>query len=369
MKAEKIGFKNYRNLVDDEIELSEGVNIFTGQNAQGKTNILEGIWLFSSCKSFRGSDDKDFINTEKDFCELNAAFTKNERTNEARIKISRGKRKELYRNDAKVRPAELVGSFNTVLFFPEQLFLVKGAPEQRRKFLDFAIFQLKPRYLEYSAEYAKLLAQKNHILKNGRPDMLSTIEQWNAGLAKTGAYISFMRKSYLDRIFPYAQKVSGEISGGKEELSLSFIPSGFREGEFCDNLSDIEEIIFNKMNSLTYEEIAAKHSLVGCHRDDFVIGLNGMPAKTFASQGQQRSCVIALKSAEAEFIKDTVGEYPVMLFDDVFSELDSMRKKYILNHIKDKQVIVTCCEPIDGLSNGEAAVFTVDGGRVKKECI
>lgn len=367
MKAEKISFRNYRNLIDGEIELSEGVNIFTGQNAQGKTNLLEGIWLFSSCRSFRGSDDKDFINTNKDFCELNASFTKNGRTSFAKIKIARGKRKELFRNDAKVRPAELVGSFNTVLFFPEQLFLVKGAPEQRRKFLDFAISQLKPKYLEYSSEYAKLLAQKNHILKSGRQDMLSTIEQWNQGLARTGAYISYMRKSYLDRIFPYAQRVSGDISNGKEELSLSFIPSGF-DVEFCDNVSDIENAVFNKMNSILEEEIGAKHSLIGCHRDDFSIGLNGMPAKTFASQGQQRSCVIALKIAEAEFIKDMTGEYPVMLFDDVFSELDSMRKKYILNHIKDKQVIVTCCEPIDGLSDGEAAVFTVDNGRVERQC-
>jgi len=178
-----------------------------------------------------------------------------------------------------------------------------------------------------------------------------------------------MRKTYLDRILPYAENVSEDISGGKEKLSLSFIPSGFDEGEFPSELSDIANLIYEKMNSIKDSEIGAKHSLVGCHRDDFSIDLNGMSAKTFASQGQQRSCVIALKSAEAEFIKDMTGEYPVMLFDDVFSELDSTRKKYMLNHIKDKQVIVTCCEPVEGLSDGSSAVFEVEDGRVTKQCI
>lgn len=364
MLAETLSFRRYRNLKDDQISFSDGVNILTGMNAQGKTNILEAVWFFSSCRSFRGSEDRDFIRNGENGCDITLQYKRNGRSCEAKALISEEKRRILYHNDVKVRPSELIGNFSTVLFYPEQLFLVKGAPEQRRKFLDFAIAQLSPRYIEALARYSRLLLQKNRILRDAEPSLLDTLSQWNAEIAKCSAYVTYLRKEYIDRILPSVTQVGTEISEGKEKLGLDFLPSGIHEEEKPSSLSEWESAISESLERHLTAEIAAGHSLVGCNRDDFSITVNGLSAKSFASQGQQRSCVIALKCAEADLLAEKVGEYPVMLFDDVFSELDSSRKKYMINKILGKQVIVTCCEPVEGLTDGEAKVFTVDDGKI-----
>ena len=177
MNIKFLKVKDYRNLEDTEIEFSDGINVFTGENAQGKTNILEAVWYFSACKSFRCSDDKEFIKEGKTVSILESVFNENDRDNETKIIIPADKRKEIYKNDVKIKASEMIGAFKTVLFYPEQLFLVKGSSEQRRKFLDFAISQLKPRYIEYLSKYNKILAQKNHMLRNNREEIKDTLNE------------------------------------------------------------------------------------------------------------------------------------------------------------------------------------------------
>lgn len=360
MIIKKIEFKNYRNLKDGFVEFSDGTNVITGDNAQGKTNLLEAVWLFSSCKSFRENDDKNFINSDRDFCEIAAEYEKNGMESISKMKFYRSKRKEIIKNDYKIKPAEQIGSFNTVLFYPEQLFLIKGAPEQRRKFLDFAISQLKGKYIENLSACHKILMQKNKILSTNT-DMYDSLDEWNIHLAKVSSYITYMRNNYLKQIEPFVKQVINDISSNTETIEFEFLPSGFSDGGLPDSLDEIRERLLIKLNSLKEAEMQAKHALVGCQRDDFNVYLNGKNAKNFASQGQQRSCVIAMKLAEADFINLINKEYPIMLFDDVFSELDKNRKEYLLSCIKDRQVILTCCEPIDELKNN-ANILTVKDG-------
>lgn len=365
MNIKHIKVKDYRNLEDAEIEFSDGMNVLTGENAQGKTNILEAVWYFSACKSFRCSDDKEFIKEGKKECNISSVFKENDRENEAKIIISTEKRREIYKNDIKIKASEMIGSFKTVLFYPEQLFLVKGASDQRRKFLDFAISQLKPKYIEYLSKYNKILAQKNCMLRNSREEIKDTISQWNIALAGYGAYITIIRNKYLEKIKPIASRVCSEISEGRDTLDFIFEASDKTERLFEYSIEEYKNILFDKMESISAEEIGAGHSLIGCHRDDFSFMVNGKQAKTLASQGQQRSCVISLKEAEAEMIKEISGEYPVLLYDDVFSELDVTRKKYLLNKLKNRQVILTCCENIDEYNDFDGRIFTISNGKVK----
>ncbi len=364
MNIKLLRVKDYRNLEDTEIEFSDGINVFTGENAQGKTNILEAVWYFSACKSFRCSDDKEFIKDGKTVTVIESVFNENNRDNEARIVISTDKRREIKKNDVKIKASEMIGSFKTVIFFPEQLFLVKGSSEQRRKFLDFAISQLKPKYIEYLSKYNKILTQKNYMLRNNREEIKDTISQWNYALAGYGAYITVIRNSYIEKLKPIAERVCSEISDGRDKLEL-FFEASYNSSEIFDyTVEEYKNLLFEKMESISTEEINSGHSLIGSHRDDFSFSINGKSAKTLASQGQQRSCVISLKEAEADLIKEVSGEYPVLLYDDVFSELDATRKKYLLNKLCNKQVILTCCENIDGYNTMNGKIFTVSGGKV-----
>ncbi len=353
MYCKRITYKNFRNIEQADIELSDGVNILFGNNAEGKTNALEGIYLFANGKSFRALSDKDLINFESNTGNIKMYFDDCVRSHEMEIKLSRGSRKSCYRNGVNIRKiSEFVGYFRAVLFCPEHLSVIKDGPAERRAFLDGAICQLKPIYLSALQKYNNILNQRNILIKNYEEDKETfdkTIELWSAYLAREAALISRERYEYVKILDGHVKNFFSEMTGGKENTSLDYTHL------------KTEQEYYKLFTENLEKEINAGTTLYGTHKDDIDIALNGHEARAFCSQGQQRSLALAMKMGEGEISKQMTGEYPVFLFDDIFSELDSLRKDYVINGIKGRQVIITSCER-DSLENTSSMCFEVKKG-------
>lgn len=358
MNCSSLTLRNFRNIAEECLHFDEGVNIFLGKNGQGKTNLIEALWLFSVNRSFRSATESDFIRIGQDSASISTTFFKNGRNQSEELRFFAGKNREMLKNGAKIKPSEALGLFCCVLFFPEHLLLIKSGPEERRKFLDAAISQIKPQYDRLLKEYLSLLSRRNYILKNQRKDLMETLDLYDIRLARVGGIVSVTRRSYLNRLEGHAKKVVDEISGGKEQIDL-FFRSFCGEGDS----RSAEEKLLAELEKNKSEDLRLGYTSAGSHRDDFSVLLNRLPAKTYASQGQQRSCVMALKLAEAEVLKEETGEVPLMLFDDVFSELDYSRKAYITEKIRGKQVFISACEKGRGFRT--ARVFRIENGTVR----
>lgn len=375
MIAHKLTAENFRNLRDVDFEPCESVNVLYGNNAQGKTNLIEALWLFSGVRSFRGSKDAEFIGFGGDNAKLSLDFTSRGTDNNALISFSERKFCEL--NEIKSESvSSLAGDFCEVVFSPDHLNLVKQGPMQRRKFLDSAITEIMPRHAASISEYTKLLKQRNALLKDipSHSGLLDTLPVWDEKLVKIGAYIIFTRLRYLARLSHKASEIYNGIAAknieeGKEELSIRYeTPSGT---EYPENLSDASAVLPEIREKLSKEFIASLNSDLECgytksgpHHDDLKISIGGIDARIYGSQGQQRSAVLAMKLSEAKVLRETIGEPPVLLLDDVMSELDPGRQNYVLNNIGGCQVFITCCEPsgLDALYGGK--IFRVEKGTI-----
>lgn len=362
MKVKGLQLQNFRNFELQEFSFAPGVNILLGDNAQGKTNVIEALWLFSACKSFRVSDDKPFLRIGQSRAAIYGEYERNDRVYRPVMKFYEEKRREIFLNNVAIRPRELVGQFPAVLFYPDHLSLIKGSPELRRKFIDLALCQTDPAVLILLNDYNKVHQQRNALLKQYRErmDAKTALDVWDEKIASLSAKIAQKRYEYLSQMEPFAQRVMKEISGGKETLSIEYktvCPMPARDGE------DLEDKFFYALKTHREKDLMSGHTSTGIHRDDFEIYINGENAKIYASQGQQRSCVMALKMAEADLLRQTTGEFPVMLFDDVFSELDPYRRNYIIERIRGRQVILSCCEDTGDFA--EATVFRIRGGQVE----
>lgn len=367
MRAVKLNLENFRNLKQQALNFTNEVNIIYGDNAQGKTNILEAIWIVSAGKSFRNVGDKELINHDEDFAKISLNFADEQREQRIDISYFRGRRKELKINDVKQRRiGDLIGKFTTVMFAPEHLNLVKEGPSERRRFIDFSLSELSPRYFGYIQEYNKIIERRNSLLKKiyDAPSLYDTLDVWDIKAAKAAAGVTRMRHDYVKRLYPLACDYLLELSGGKEKLSLEY--KAFADS--TDNLveNEIRELYLNKLRQSRGEDIKNGLTGIGPHRDDLHIEINGYSAKKFGSQGQQRSCVLALKIAEAQILYEEYDEHPVFLLDDVLSELDSKRQEYILSKLYGKQVIVTSCEPCN-IDNNKIKIFHVKNGCVSSE--
>ncbi len=352
MYLESAAFENFRNIEKHSFTFSKGVNIFYGNNAQGKTNVLEGIYLFAGGKSFRHARERDMICFEKENAKLGINYVTEERTNKMEMRFFRDAKKQMYRNGVKIlRSAEFIGNFKSVLFFPDHLGIVKNEPSIRRSFVDGAVSQLSHVYLASLLEYGKILEQRNALLKNFGAYGASfdvTFDILSEKLAVCAGKITATRASYLRRLAGIVDECLADMTGSAEHVELEYSTSISRfAGE---ELSDAEE------NTRRYREKFAANkekekilgvSLSGCHKDDFEIKLNGRAAKLFCSQGQQRSIALAMKLAEGEIAREISGELPVFLFDDVLSELDTERKNYIISRLSGRQVIITSCAETD----------------------
>ena len=350
MYCKRVEVKNFRNIKEAKVEFSEGVNVLVGENAQGKTNLLEAIFLLSVGKSFRAVNSSEMINFGEKSAEISLDYKCDGRKRDDRIniKIFTDKKKTVEKNNLKVeKMSDIVGSFRAVLFCPEHLSLIKDGPAERRQFLDIAISAADPLYLGALQRYNRILKQRNALIKAAEKDRTlfdATVDIWSRQLAREAAAIAKRRKRYIEKAEEFMKKCFFDMTSSKEEPALIYMGVGGKD--FCDYEVDdkTEELLYNKLTVNHEREIAAGATLWGIHKDDVEVTLNGRSARSFCSQGQQRSLALALKIAEGELCRLDCGEYPVFLFDDVLSELDRGRRDYLLNHIKGKQVIMTTCE-------------------------
>ena len=336
--------ENFRNIGRCDIEFSPGVNLLYGKNAQGKTNAIEGIYIFSRGKSFRAREDSELVKFGTDGFRISVEYE--DSTGDGTLEYALfGKERLRKKNGYKINKiTEMIGSLKCVLFYPDDLGLVKGGPEERRGFLNVAASACYPSYMKYYSDYKKALENRNCILKMIQKGLYIDrfeLDSWSASMAEYASHIYLFRQDYIKRLERYTKSIMLDISGGKEELYIS-LDSDIEECTDRESVRAQYEKVFSK--SLD-REIAAGVSLYGPHRDDIEIKINGQSSRSFASQGQQRSIVLSLKLAEGEVIKETTGEYPVFLFDDVLSELDEGRREYVLSGKNDRQIIITSCEP------------------------
>lgn len=353
---------NYRNYKKQKVNFCNGTNIIYGKNAQGKTNILEAISLFSSGKSYRRVPDKNLINLNEYFAKISVLFESSGCEKNAEILINKNKKFIRLCGNNLRKTSEILGVFKTVLFSPEELSLISGAPELRRNFVDMLLSSEKPLYYGYLKKYYKILKQKNNLLKQSSENIHKTISVWNEELSLAGSKIMCERKKLIEEIIPVANSVFKEMTGEKETFFIKYVPNvvteSFDEGS-------LKEKFLLSLNKKLESEIIMGSSLVGIHRDDYEFYINDKNAKFFSSQGQQRTAVIALKMAQAEMIYEKSGEYPVFLFDDIMSELDEERRKYISEKISGRQVIITCTEKYS--ADGIKKYFYVEEGNVTEE--
>ena len=362
MQINKISFKNYRNLYDNEIEFCDGINVIYGLNANGKTNLAEAIWLLTGIKSFRGNKDKELIN-KNNFTEntrIKGYFLSNGRKQTAEIEID--KKRSAVLNEVKLNsPNELSKSFSAIVFSPTDMYLISDGPSMRRKFLDNAISMLRPKYAKIMSDYKNAVLQRNSVLKDVtfHSELSVMLDLFEQTIAKTGSYIINQRIKYIDALMNELPKIYYGISNNKEELELIYKSS--IKGDFT------EENIFNQLKESRREDIKNLATSVGPHRDDFEFIINGDDLKIFGSQGQKRSAILSVKLSEAEILKRHFGEMPIIILDDVMSELDKTRQDYILNHIKGSQVFITCCDAqtINILENGKC--FYVENGEISEK--
>ena len=365
MKVKKIGFKNFRNLEDGSISPCEGVNVIYGDNAQGKTNLIEALWLFCGGHSFRTSKDSEVIRWNEDYARLNLNFFGQGRDQQATLKLFGGKKTVVINGVEKNTASALIEKFCAVVFSPEHLNLIKRGPGERRRFIDSAICREKLQNAVILSRYNRMLNQRNTLLKDiiKKPYLEDTLDIWDAQLTHFGALLIKRRLEYMNMLSEKAAQFHSGISKGKEELSIRYVATeGFEEN---DDAETIRQKFAEKCALNRHNDIHTGITLAGPHRDDVEILINGKNAKAFASQGQQRSAVLSLKLAEAAVLKERMGEEPVVLLDDVLSELDNSRQDFLLNELKDCQVFITCCEPSNKEQLKEGKIFNVRSGKIE----
>ena len=366
MNITGLNISNFRNIKELEMEPSDGINIIFGENAQGKTNLIESIWLFSGFRSFRGSKDSDLIRFGEDFFRTELDFYGAGRQQNAKMICAPQTKKIILNSVPLTASSKLLGIFNCVVFAPSYLSLIKGNPSERRKFTDSALCRLRPFYAKLLTDYNKTLIQRNSFIKELKYNNKNYefLEIWNSNICNKSVQLVNERLKYLEKLSQTASDIYSGLSGSREKLTLRYMmrvsPSKY---EFIDSPVDEERALY-LLKQNENSDILYGTTNTGAHRDDIEIEIDGLSAKKFGSQGQQRSAALALKLGEAEIIKELTGERPVALLDDVMSELDVNRQDYILNHIRDWQVFITCCEPSTVLRMYDGKTFEIKNGQV-----
>lgn len=345
MIIKSIELVNYRNYDNQLVELSPSLNVLIGNNAQGKTNMLEGIFLCAIGRSPRTTKDKELIKWGCSFSKITLEINKNDGRKKIEMFLFADQNKAIKINSMTIkRMGELMGEFNAIYFSPDELKLVKDAPDERRRFMDIDLSQFSKNYFYSLSKYNEILMQRNKLLKtsSSKSVILDTVGVWNEQLAEYGSKIIFARMGLLDKLKVYANKSHMYLTNKKEKLELSYT------GLVADTLFEIKDKLLNEYSNTIDKDIELGYTTVGPHRDDIKITINDIDVRHFGSQGQQRTVALSLKLAELEVFKENLGEYPVLLLDDVLSELDSDRQIKLLEKIKNIQTIITCTDfPFD----------------------
>ena len=348
MYCKKISVENFRNIEKCEVGFSPGVNILYGENAQGKTNLLEAIFYSSVCRSFRATGVGEMIRFGEKHASLSLDYVDKSRDNNISIRFLGDKKKIAEKNHLRAeKMSDIVGSFRAVLFCPEHLSLIKDGPAERRNYLDIAISRISQKYIHSLQRYSYFLKQRNSLIKSAYHDRTvfdATVDLWSEKMAEEAAVISKMRIEYIERIAPMVNESLCRMTGEREHTELSYRGSAGLSAEEYKDTDAVKKRYVELLSSSHDREIGAGATLWGIHKDDLEIKLNGKNARIFASQGQQRSLALSLKLAEGEICREEFGDYPVFLFDDVLSELDETQRDSLLLFDTEKQVIITTCE-------------------------
>jgi len=345
MRVDAVQTENFRLLQGGRCEFSPGVNVIAGANAQGKTTLLEAVYMLTGAKSFRTYYDKELIAFEKDEAAVRGEYFASEREQRMEILLRRGRTRTMKRNGVKLSAGETEQCMKAILFSPDDLAMIRGAASLRRRMLDAAITQLRPGYGALIAEYRRLQENKTRILRDWRekPSLLDTLDVFSDGMCMCSAKIIRYRASFARRLAEAAQSVQSDFSRGTENLTLTYTTVSTVEDPAAAE-REIYEAVSERQRQLRGAEIESGLCLVGAHKDDLVIAINGADARSYASQGQTRTAALSLKLAEREIFLAETGETPVLLLDDVLSELDSARQEFVLNRIGGGQTLVSCCE-------------------------
>jgi DNA replication and repair protein RecF len=370
MFLKRLALQNYRNIEKIDLQLDSNVNIFVGPNAQGKTNILEAIYVLALTKSHRTNQDKELIRWNETQTFLHGEVDKKYGVNQLYLVISQQGKKAKINGLEQKKLSQFIGSLNVVLFAPEDLEIVKGAPGTRRRFLDMEIGQVYPRYLHDIMQYQKILVQRNNYLKQLMQQKnlnVEMLEVWNEQLVSFGVKIIKKRQSFIKKLQIWAERVHSGITKEREQMSIQYLPSFDLHG------SEDETVLFEqfmvKLKDVKVQEIRRGVTLVGPHRDDMLFFINGKEVQQYGSQGQQRTTALSLKLAELELIHEEVGEYPILLLDDVLSELDQYRQTQLIETFQNKVqtfITTTGTESVNLSKISDAAIFQVRNGCIQQ---
>ena len=349
MWIDEIKINNFRNYKNAELKLNKNINIFYGENAQGKTNIIEAIYLSSIGKSFRTNKDKELIKFNEENCKVEINYEKSDRSGNIIVEI--GNKKNIYINKIRIKKlSDFLGNINVVIFTPDDINILKGGPENRRKFLDVMISQLRPKYMHIYSMYKKTLEERNAYLKNTQNIKDDFLEIYDEKLAEYGCEIYNYRKEFIEKLKNKIKKIHNNITNDKENIEINYISNCENKGAYLNLLKQRKKL-----------DIIKGYTTKGIHRDDFSVLINGLPVNIYGSQGQHRSAVLSLKISELQVIYDEIGENPILLLDDFMSELDEIRRKNFLENIEDTQIIITCTDKIN-LKNKNVKFFNVKNG-------
>lgn len=366
MKVDNIkleGFRNYRNF---ETGFSEKVNVIIGDNAQGKTNLLEAIYFLSTGRSFRAKNDRELIRFDGNDAYLRADITSDGREQKLEARLFRDRRRQFYANDVKLRTAsELSGKLRVVLFCPDDLQMIREGAVVRRRLLDHCLCQLRPRYAAALTQYARLLEHKTRILRDHRekPSLLYALDDFDQRLAQTGAELIYYRAAYAALLSEKASKIHREFTGGRETMTLAY-KTVKTIADPLQKPAELLPFLLEHLGSHRRAELETGTCLSGPHKDDLEIRIDDVPARSFASQGQARTAALSVKLAEREIHYGDSGEYPLLLLDDVLSELDMTRQNFVLNKIGEGQIFITCCEDGRLASRTGGKVLHIEAGRI-----
>ncbi|MBS1420136.1 MAG: DNA replication/repair protein RecF [Oscillospiraceae bacterium] len=366
MRVEKIALSGFRNYEFETAEFDPGTNVISGQNAQGKTNLLESVYMLSCGRSFRTRFDRELVGFGFSSADILADIESHDRKQTVNIRLRPGTAKKILVNGVKKTGSELSETINAVLFCPDDLNLIKEGAAVRRRLMDNAICQIRPRYAEILTEFNRLYEHKTRILKDWRekPSLLDTLDEFSDGMCRASANIIRYRAAFAARLNAAAPPIHREFSGEGEKLDIKYCTvSSVR-----DPAAPAREIYYDiceHQEKHRQAELESGQCLTGAHKDDLEISINARPARSFASQGQTRTAALSIKLAEREIFLAETGEYPILLLDDVLSELDVKRQEFVLNRIGGGQTLITCCED-EGISRRTGGrVLFVEKGRIR----
>ena len=366
MRVKRIALNGFRNYDFETVDFIDGTNVISGQNAQGKTNLLEAVYMLSCGRSFRTRFDRELIGFESSWAEILADVYSHDREQTVSIRLQTGQAKQIKVNSVKKSAGELSQVVNAVLFCPDDLNMIKDGAAVRRRLMDNAISQIRPRYAQYLSDFNRLYEHKTRILKDWRekPSLLDTLDEFSEGMCRASAQIIRYRAAFSQRLSQAAAPIHRDFSGNGEELSMAYKTVS----SVKDPFGPVKEIYYDiceHQERHRQAELDSSQCLTGAHKDDLEIYINGRSARSFASQGQTRTAALSVKLAEREIFLVETGEYPILLLDDVLSELDEKRQEFVLNRIGGGQTLISCCE-YEGISRRTGGkVLFVEKGKIR----